>query len=68
MPIKSGVANPVDVSHYSPKLENMILSGKRHIMILRRAHPILFIYSQRIGLWRFTAVQEKKVDTWTVRN
>ena len=28
MPIKSGVANPVDVSHYSSKLENMILSGK----------------------------------------
>ena len=48
MPIKSGIANPVDVSHYSSKLENMILSGKRKVMILRRAHPILFIYSQRI--------------------
>ena len=48
MPIKSGIANPVDVSHYYSKLENMILSGKLTVMILRRAHPILFIYSQRI--------------------
>ena len=46
MPIKSGVANPVDVSHYSSKLENMKLSRKHHIMVLRRAHSILFIYSQ----------------------
>ena len=63
MPIKSGIANPVDVSHYYSKLENMILSGKHNIMVLRRTHPILFIYSQRIDYGDLQLCRKRR---WTL--
>ena len=64
MPIKSGIANPVDVSNYSSKLKNMILGGKHHIMVLRRApHSILFIYSERID---YADLQLCRKRRWTL--
>ena len=63
MPIKSAIANPVDVSYYFSKLENMILSGKPNVKILRRAHPILFIYSQRIDYGDLQLCRKRR---WTL--